>query len=354
MVEGTFNLEDYPLETLFQANDWEYEPYTIIRREISASGKSRAFVNDSPVKLEALRTLGTFLLDVHSQNDTQKLGGQEFQLNVLDVYGNNLELLNKYQKSFHQWTTLKKDHQQLLGRSNEQQKEADYRNFLLEELLTANLDAIEQEHLEESLRLMENAEEIKLQLQGCLQALENGEFGATQQLSASLQMLGKIAGYAPQYQALKERLESTLIEIRDITGELEELDLQVEHNPTAIEELSARLDTIYRLQRKHGVDSVPQLIDIREQLSQESEQLLHMDDQLKDLEEQIAQTESTLMALGTELDDLRKATFPGFKQQMEDLLGKLGMQESKLELASRSIGPRTKRSGKNPVVVQRQ
>ena len=339
VVEGTFNLEDYHLETLFLENDWDYEPSTIIRREINVSGKSRAFINDSPVKLEALRTLGTYLLDVHSQNDTQKLGGQEFQLNVLDIYGNNQELLGKYQHAFQQWIALKKDYQQLLSRSNEQQKASDYRNFLLEELIAANLDATEQEHLEESLRLMENAEEIKLQLQGCLQALENGEFGASQQLSASIQMLGKIAGYAPQYRALKERLESTLIEIRDITGELEDLDLKVEHDPMAIEELSARLDTIYRLQRKHGVDSVPQLIELRERLSQESEQLVHMDDQLRDLEQQIAQTESTLVKLGSELDDQRKAIFPAFKQQMEDLLCKLGMQESKLDLASKTSGP---------------
>ena len=339
VVEGAFNLVNYGLETLFRQNDWDYEPSTIIRREISSSGKSRAFINDSPVNLEALRSLGAHLLDVHSQNDTLKLGGQEFQLQVLDIYGDNRELLDRYQQQYQQWTALKAEHQRLLSRSGEQQKEADYRNFLLNELEAANLDPAEQEHLEESLRLMENAEEIKLQIQGCLQALEQGDYGASQQLSGSIQMLVKIAGYASQYQSLKERLESMLIEIRDITGELEHLDRQVEHDPKAIEELSSRLDTIYRLQKKHGVNSVQQLIDIREQLSQASEQLLHLDDTLKGLEKQIASAETTLMALGRELDDKRKATFPGFKQRMEDLLVKLGMQESTLALASEKSGP---------------
>lgn len=339
VVEGTFNLQNYQLEGLFRQNDWDYEPATIIRREISAGGKSRAFINDSPANLEALRSLGAQLVDVHSQNDTRKLGGQEFQLRVLDVYGDNRELLDRYQQQYHHWTELKAEYQQLLTNSREQQKEADYREFLLEELAAANLHATEQEHLEESLRLMENAEEIKLQVQGCLQALEAGDFGASRQLSAGTQLLGKIAGYAPQYQGLKERLESALIEIRDITGELEELDRQVEHDPKAIEELSARLDTIYRLQRKHGVDSVQQLIDIQEKLSRESEQLLHLDDTLKKLEQQIGHAESELIDLGAGLDKQRKLTFPGFKQRMEDLLGKLGMQESNLALASEVSPP---------------
>ena len=340
IVEGAFNIESYSLRTLFEQNDWDYEEQTIIRREISSSGKSRAFVNDSPVNLEALRSLGEHLLDVHSQNDTLKLRGREFQLNVLDIYGDNLELLDRYQQEFRRWTELKKEHEEILTRSTEQQKEADYRKFLLQELEQANLDPQEQEQLEESLQVMENAEEIKLQIQHSLQGLEEGDFSVNQQLTDATRMLSKIMGYAPQYQALKERLESSLIEIKDIIQELHILDHQVEYDAEAIEEIKARLDTIYRLQRKHAINSIAELIDIRDQLEKESNQLIHLDETLKGLMQQIQDSESRLIRLGTELKTQRRSIFPQFKQRMEDLLSKLGMQESTLEIAAQETSPK--------------
>ncbi len=333
IIEGTFNIKNYALQWLFIQNNWEYDPQTILRREINTSGKSRAFINDSPVNLESLRSLGVHLLDVHSQNDTLQLGAQKFQLNVLDVYGQNQTVLTKYQKTYDRWVSLKKEQQELLIKSREQQKESDYNKFLLEELRTAALDPSEQETLEDSLQLMEHAEEIKLQLKNSLEILDHGDYGANEQLAAATQMLTKIRDYSSQYQALEARLESSLIELKDIVEELRMLDQEVEHDPTEIETLKYRLDTIYRLQKKHAVNTIRDLVEIKENLSRESEQLVHLDDTLKEIELQIRESKSKLMEVGIQLSNSRKQVFSSFTEKMEDLLGKLGMPESRLSIS---------------------
>ncbi len=339
IIEGTFNIKNYALQHLFQRNQWEYDSQTIIRREISTSGKSRAFINDSPVNLEAIRSLGIHLLDIHSQNDTLKLSGQKFQINVLDIFGKNQAILIQYQKIYDQWVSLKKKKQELTTKYREQQKESDYQSFLLEELDTAALDSSEQETLENSLQLMEHAEEIKVQIQSSLLSLDDGDFSANKQLIAATHMMGKIRDYASQYQALQERLASSLIELQDVVQELRKLDGGVEHNPAEIESLKSRLDTIYRLQNKHGVNTVQELIEIQENLSSQSEQLVHLDETLKQVELQINQSESKLMEKGNKLSNSRRQVFPSFKQSMEGLLRKLGMPESNLLITCQETEP---------------
>jgi len=333
IIEGTFNIKNYALQGLFLQNNWDYDSQTIIRREISTGGKSRAFINDSPVNLESLKSLGVHLLDIHSQNDTLQLGAQEFQLNVLDVYGQNQAVLTKYQRTYDRWVSLKKEQQELLIKSREQQKESDYNKFLLEELRTAALDPSEQETLEDSLQLMEHAEEIKLQLKNSLEILDHGDYGINEQLAAATQMLTKIRDYSSQYQALEARLESSLIELKDIVEELRMLDQEVEHDPVEIETLKYRLDTIYRLQKKHAVNTIRDLIEIKENLSRESEQLVLLDDTLKEIDQQIRESKSKLMEVGIQLSNSRKQVFSSFTEKMEDLLGKLGMPESRLSIS---------------------
>lgn len=333
IIEGTFNIKNYALQGLFLQNNWDYDSQTIIRREISTGGKSRAFINDSPVNLESLKSLGVHLLDIHSQNDTLQLGAQEFQLNVLDVYGQNQAVLTKYQRTYDRWVSLKKEQQELLIKSREQQKESDYNKFLLVELRSAALDPSEQETLEDSLQLMEHAEEIKLQLKNSLEILDHGDYGANEQLAAATHMLAKIRDYSSQYQALQARLESSLIELKDIVEELRMLDQEVEHDPVEIETLKYRLDTIYRLQKKHAVNTIRDLIEIKENLSRESEQLVLLDDTLKEIDQQIRESKSKLMEVGIQLSNSRKQVFSSFTEKMEDLLGKLGMPESRLSIS---------------------
>jgi len=333
IIEGTFNIKNYALQGLFLQNNWDYDSQTIIRREISTGGKSRAFINDSPVNLESLKSLGVHLLDIHSQNDTLQLGAQEFQLNVLDVYGQNQAVLTKYQRTYDRWVSLKKEQQELLIKSREQQKESDYNKFLLVELRSAALDPSEQETLEDSLQLMEHAEEIKLQLKNSLEILDHGDYGANEQLAAATHMLAKIRDYSSQYQALQARLGSSLIELKDIVEELRMLDQEVEHDPVEIETLKYRLDTIYRLQKKHAVNTIRDLIEIKENLSRESEQLVLLDDTMKEIEQQIRESKSKLMEVGIQLSNSRKQVFSSFTEKMEDLLGKLGMPESRLSIS---------------------
>lgn len=339
IIEGTFNIKNYALQGLFLQNNWDYDSQTIIRREISTGGKSRAFINDSPVNLESLKSLGVHLLDIHSQNDTLQLGAQEFQLNVLDVYGQNQAVLTKYQRTYDRWVSLKKEQQELLIKSREQQKESDYNKFLLVELRSAALDPSEQETLEDSLQLMEHAEEIKLQLKNSLEILDHGDYGANEQLAAATHMLAKIRDYSSQYQALEARLESSLIELKDIVEELRMLDQEVEHDPAEIETLKSRLDTIYRLQKKHAVNTIRDLVEIKENLSRESEQLVHLDDTLKEIEPQIRESKSKLMEVGIQLSNSRKQVFSSFTEKMEDLLGKLGMPESRLSISCQQTDP---------------
>lgn len=339
IIEGTFNIKNYALQGLFLQNNWDYDSQTIIRREISTGGKSRAFINDSPVNLESLKSLGVHLLDIHSQNDTLQLGAQEFQLNVLDVYGQNQAVLTKYQRTYDRWVSLKKEQQELLIKSREQQKESDYNKFLLVELRSAALDPSEQETLEDSLQLMEHAEEIKLQLKNSLEILDHGDYGANEQLAAATHMLAKIRDYSSQYQALEARLESSLIELKDIVEELRMLDQEVEHDPVEIETLKYRLDTIYRLQKKHAVNTIRDLIEIKENLSRESEQLVLLDDTLKEIDQQIRESKSKLMEVGIQLSNSRKQVFSSFTEKMEDLLGKLGMPESRLSISCQQTDP---------------
>lgn len=339
VIEGTFNIESYALQPLFGKQDWEYDDNTIIRREISTAGKSRAFINDSPVNLEGLRSLGVYLMDIHSQNETVSLGEQKFQLKILDILGENQETFSQYKKMYYHWDTLKNRYQELQTKSREQQKESDYRSFLLEELNSASLEPAEQDLLENSLRLMEHAEEIKLQVRNSLQVLDESEYSANEQVGTASQLLTKISGYTPEYKVLKDRLESCLIELRDIVEELKILDQDIAHDPAEIEKLNTRLDTLYRLQKKHGVDSVPGLIMINEELMKESEQLVYLDDKLKELEKEIKESEVNLKQLAAKLSERRQQVFPLLKQKMEHLLGKLGMPESNLTISSQPTNP---------------
>ena len=339
VIEGTFDLETHRLQTLFKQNDWEYHSQTIIRREISPAGKSRAFINDSPVNLDSLRSLGEYLLDIHSQNDTMKLGGKQFQIQVLDILGHNGESLQKYHKMYDLWTSLKREYEALLNRSQQQQQESDYHQFLLNELDAMSLEVDEEIQLQESLQQLEHAEEIKTQIHTSLQALTYSDFNASQLLSEAGKSIFKVKQYGTAYSALLDRIESSRIELQDIVDELVALDDQVVLDPDQLETVKARLDAIYRLQKKHGVNSVKELIEIKTRLENESNELAEFSEKLSGLEQRINESEQEMMAVGKSLSDNRIKTFPQFKQQLESLLGKLGMPESQIEISHRITSP---------------
>ena len=339
IIEGTFNVSAYGISALFEDNDWEYDEETIIRREINTNGKSRAFINDSPVNLEALKILGRHLLDIHSQHDTLQLGAQEFQLKVLDLFGQHLKIKQDYQNKFQVWKTAIQRRQELQTRSQNQQQEADYKKFLLEELAAADLQAPEQQELESSLQVMEHAEEIKVQLNLGLQALDQGEGNVQELLAMVLKALDRIQGYAPPYEALRARLNSAYIELQDLTQEMDNLEQQVQYDPQEIEIRKSRLDLIYRLQQKHQVQSVEELLLLQQELENQQLEMSGLEQTLQDLTQEIAQAEAQVNKYGHELSQARKKTFNTFTSLMEDLLHQLGMPDAVLKISHEQVAP---------------
>lgn len=221
IVEGTFDLSKHSLQNFFEENDLDYEDLTHIRREISPNGKSRAFVNDSPVTLDILKELGELLMDIHSQHDTLLLGNAGFQLKTLDAYGQHLELIQNYQIAYQKFKKALHQYQSLSEKAESLKKEFDYNSHLLDELKALQPEKIEQYELESELQVLENAEEIKRKLAVAYQALNHSDLPALQLMKEGQQALQTIAHLSPRYEALKERWNSSLIELLDISQELE-------------------------------------------------------------------------------------------------------------------------------------
>lgn len=232
VVEGFFDIAAYKqLQEVFAAEDLDYEDTCILRREITPAGKSRAFVNDTPVTLETLRRIGAFLMDIHSQHDTLQLGDTAFQLSILDSYAGNQELLLQYGGAYKTYKKLETELKKLEDQLAQSQKELDYHSFLLNELAEAKLVAGEQEELEEQLKQLEHAEEIKLKLTQATLLLSESDFNVASALKDTASLLGQLSDYAELYQTLKERLDSCVIELNDIADEIATAQDRTEADP---------------------------------------------------------------------------------------------------------------------------
>ncbi len=339
VVEGSFDLRPYKLEKLFQHQDWDYDHECIIRREINPSGKSRAFINDSPVNLEALKKLGQHLLDVHSQHDTLQLGTQQFQLEVIDSFGETAPLKTQYQKHFQIWRDSCQRRADLTEQANQHQQEADYRNFLLEELVKSELQVDEQEQLEADMQVMEHAEEIKTQLNLSLEALEQGDGNIQDQLSMVVRALDRIQNLNPEYGQIRERLQSAFLEIQDVASEVNNLEQGVAFDPLQVEQNKDRLDLIHRLQQKHQVNSIKELLDIQAELEQRQLDLRNVDDALKELDQSIAQAEKAMHLAGNKLSQARQGTFKTLEKLIVNQLKGLGIPDAILTIQHRNIEP---------------
>ncbi len=253
VIEGVFDISQYALQDVFAQEDIDFDATCIFRREITPAGKSRAFVNDTPVTLETLRLIGARLMDIHSQHDTLLLGDPAFQLNIIDLYAQNSALKEEYNGVYRQFRKLESDYKKMQTELAQSQKELDYNSFLLNELTEAKLTADEQEELEDQLKQLEHAEEIKLKLSNALQYISESEFNIISGIKDATHLVGQLTEYSETYKALKERLDSCAIELNDIAGELETAERKTEADPEKAEKISDRLNIIYTLQRKHQV-----------------------------------------------------------------------------------------------------
>ena len=330
VVEGTFDISTYHLQDLFTAEDIDYDAQCILRREITPTGKSRAFINDTPVTLDALRTIGANLMDIHSQHDTLLLGDTAFQLNIVDLYARNHVVKEKYQEAYRQYKQLENEHKKLTAELAQSQKELDYNTFLLNELTDAKLTADEQEELEIELKQLEHAEEIKVKLNQALQYLAESEFNVSVLLKDATYLLNQVTAYGDHFQALKERLDSCIIEVNDIAAEVETAERKTEADPEKAEQIQERLTLIYNLQRKHQALNIEELLQIQAELEQKVSSVLNLDEAISRTKKQLEAAYQQVTALAEKLSESRKTVFEKFQHETHALLAELGMPNARL------------------------
>ena len=339
VIEGQFNIASYQLQDIFEAEDLDYDAACILRREISPTGKSRAFVNDTPVTLEALRKIGANLMDIHSQHDTLLLGDAVFQLNLLDLYGGLVPLRTQYGNAYRQFRKLEADLKSLEDQSAQASKELDYNSFLLGELDDASLDKEDQDALEQEVKQLEHAEEIKYKLTQAFNSLTESEYCAAGSMKDAAQLLGQVAGYAGPLKELKQRLDSCLIELHDIADEVEAAERRTEGDPARAEEVQSRLNTFYTLQRKHQVRDLSALIKKREELRQKVGSVLNLDKEISRLRKDADGALAAVTKQGARLSENRRKAFPKFEKELSELLSELGMPHARIVVEHRSGPP---------------
>ncbi|WP_281980415.1 DNA repair protein RecN [Tenacibaculum mesophilum] len=332
VIEAQFSVEGYALQELFKELDLDYEQETIIRREILPSGKSRAFVNDTPVTLSILNALKTKLIDIHSQHQTMQLSDVSFQFSVIDALAKNQAKIASYKRGLRTYNKLRKELKVLQEETEKSKEQYEYNLHLFNEFEEANLKEGEQEVLEEKLDKLNNIEEIKLNLSEALGVSINEEIGIQTLLNSLESKLQKISSFSKQYEELANRVTSVKIELDDVVTELESANEEVEFNPNEIEELNDRLQLIYNLQKKHSVSTISELQEIHASLSEKVAQV-------EDAGGIVAQKEAEIKEVAKKLDDVakmittsRNKVIPKLKKELEYLLSELGMPNARFAI----------------------
>lgn len=332
VIEATFDVANYNLKALFLAEDLDYEPQTIIRREILPSGKSRAFVNDTPVNLNSLQVLGEHLLDIHSQHQTLQLTNDDFQFQVIDALANNSNLLNDYSLQLQHFKTLKSDLKKLQTQKVEAIKELDYNVFLLKELEDAKLVDGELESLEEEYETLNNIEEISERLTASHELLGNQEIGVMPHLAEIKNQLSKLSDFSSSYKSVYERVTSSLIELDDVFAEIESLQESLEANPDRLNVVNLKLQVLNNLMQKHVVSNILELIKIREELSEKVLVSENLDEVIAQKASELSFIEQKLNDLASKISKNRIKAIPGLTEQLEALLATLGMPNARFSV----------------------
>ena len=332
IVEAKVSIANYNLREFFEEVDLDYEDHTIIRREILPSGKSRAFVNDTPVNLSILNDLRSNLIDVHSQHQTLSLSDTNFQFSVIDALAKNASKIESYKKCLIKLKNLKKQLEDLKTSQREANQQHDYNLHLFNELNDANLEIDEQEILEEKLEKLNNIEDIKIILSEALEISINEEIGLQTLLNTLENRLSKISSFSKEYKDLSDRITSVKIELDDIVSELEDENENVEFNPNEAEELNDRLQLIYNLQKKHYVNSNKELLEILEELSNKIIAVESSEEVINQKESEIKEVEQKLNDLAEKISKARQKVIPSLQSALQSLLSNLGMQNARFSI----------------------
>ncbi len=336
VVEGHFSIENYGLQTVFEENDLDYEPHTIIRREILSGGKSRAFVNDTPVALSQLQSLSPYLIDVHSQNETLEVVSENFQMEVIDALAENNELLKIYQAQFEDFKIVSEKLSALILEKEAASKELDYNTFLYNELQQAGLRKLNQKELEETYETLNNAEAIQESLSNVNKLLDEEQIGSLQTAKEARLVLGKIKDFSKNFEDLWTRLNSVIIEMEDISNEVSNMAEKIEADPETLFQVNEKLQALYKLQQKHAVSTVLELIEIEDKLEEKVSATLGLDDQIKNLEKQKNIFRENTLKTAVKLHDKREGIIPVLKKKLEETLLPLGLPNAqfKFELST--------------------
>lgn len=332
VIEGAFRVKHAQVQPFFDANELDLDDPVIIRREISAAGKSRAFINDTPVNLSQLQELSALLVDLHQQFDTLELEKSNFQREVVDALAGHADLLQAYGKRFTQYARLQKELREMTALRDNANKEADYNKFLLDELLDINLQENEIESLEAEQQLLGHAEEIKGTLNRIYFQLKEDEQPLLQQLRQVQQSLQGLAGFHKDVPPLAERMQSSYLELQDLASEVERLNDGVQFDGERLEQLNERLAVAYKLLKKHGVQDTAGLLAIRDQLEEKLDGVLNLDDRIRDTEKALAECQEVLERDAAKLSEQRKAQAEPFEAKVNALLAQVGMPNARIRV----------------------
>jgi DNA repair protein RecN (Recombination protein N) len=331
VIEAHFDIAKYNLKDFFDANDLDYEESTIIRREILPSGKSRAFINDSPVNLTELQDLGEFLIDIHSQHQTRELTEEAYQIEILDAVANHEDVLVEYRKHLSAYKSAKSELKKLISEKDSLSKEADYNAFLLEELLAANLKEGEQEELESTYEKLNNVEFIKENLDRSIALANEEEIGVIHNLKEIKTSLQKVANLSEDYKSLLERVSSVLIEFDDVDKEIQIQSEKLFNDPEKLELVGQKLQMIYNLQKKHNVSTIEELLVIQNDLDSKVVLVDDLDGKIQKIQHKIEEEQVVLENLSAKISDKRIEAVPLLVNQITEVLSQLGMPNARFQ-----------------------
>ena len=334
VIEAHFDLSRYDLKPFFDENDIEYDDHdTIIRRELTAAGKSRAFINDTPVALTMLKELGDQLMDVHSQHQNLLLNKQDFQLNVVDILANDSKELEDYQQCFANYQQKTKELNQLREEIERNKQNADFLQFQYDELEAAQLAEGEQEELEQQSETMSHAEDIKTALYEADNALSGDESGVVSQVKSAYNALNGISKVMPKTAELTERLDSCRIELKDIADEVSQLLERTDFNPAELDNINNRLDRLYELEKKYHVETVEELIQQRDDLKLKLSHIENSDEAVSEMEKEVAKLRSLCTQRAETISTMRQATADNMRSQLAQRLEQLGMPHARFDVS---------------------
>ncbi|MCX6250758.1 MAG: DNA repair protein RecN [Bacteroidetes bacterium] len=332
IVEGSFLIRDYHLDDFFSSNELDFDDTITLRREISQTGKSRAFINDTPVHLPLMKELGDKLVNVHSQNSINILNDTNFQLAALDNYSGNLPDIKNYHALYARYGQLKAELEELIALQVKSKNEKDYFQFLFDELEVANLQPGEQEDTEDRLAILSHSEEIKTNLYKGSQILSGGESSILNQLSDLLTILQNLSHFNKEISSIADRLKSNQIDLKDINDEISRLNDHIVFDQEEAENLTNRLDLIYRLEKKHSVSSIGDVTRIKQEMEGKLIAVGDLDERIDNQKVLVQQTFEQLLLLASRVSQKRKKAIPGIEKSIIDLLIKLGMPDARLQI----------------------